>query len=191
LAWEGSKSVEGRRFNFESRKFKEMILYFSQRGIDEGLVIGSTKLNKLMAFSDFEAFAELGAPITGATYQRLPLGPAARQLVPMRNQLLGDKEARWKENQENEWDDVLIPISTPNLKVFEAPQLRIMDRVFVELRPYNAKASSDLSHERLAGWRVLKNKETIPYETFVVSSNPPPKEVMDRLRVRILSGNWR
>jgi hypothetical protein len=186
---EGSQA---KKFNFESRKFKEMILYFSQRGVDEGLVIGSTKLNKLMAFSDFEAFADLGRPITGARYQRLKWGPAAKELVPIRNQMLGDKELRWKENQENEWDDVLIPISKPDPDaVFTKEELTIMDRVFNEMREYNAKAASDLSHERLAGWRVLKNKEIIPYETFVVSSNPPPKDVMDRLRERILTGNWR
>src|SRR5215210_744455 len=138
--------LPGRRFNFESRKFKEMVLYFSQRGLDEKLVIGSTKLNKLMAFSDFEAFAELGQPITGATYQRLPFGPAARQLIPMRNQLLSDKEVRWKEHQENEWDDVLIPISPPDTTVFDEGQLTIMDRVFEDMRPYNARAASDLSH---------------------------------------------
>lgn len=109
----------------------------------------------------------------------------------MRNQLLADKEVRWKQHQENEWDDVLVPISTPDLRVFAPEERAIMDHVFAEMRPYNAKASSDLAHERLAGWRILKDKETIPYETFVVSSEPPPKAVMDRLRERILSGNWR
>jgi hypothetical protein len=182
---------EGRKFNFQSRKFKEMILYFSQRGLDEGLVIGSTKLNKLMAFSDFEAWAELGEPITGAQYQRLKKGPAAKELLPMRDQLLSDEEVRWKERPENEWDDVLIPISKPDTDVFSSEELAIMDRVFEEMRPFNATASSDLSHERFAGWRVLKNKEVIPYETYVISSKPPPAAAMDRLRQRILSGNWR
>jgi hypothetical protein len=180
------------RVEFNSRKFKEMILYFSKRGLDEGLVIGSTKLNKLMAFSDFEAWADLGHPITGAEYQRLEHGPAARQMVPIINQMLADKEVRWKEKPENEWDDVLLPDQTkPNPDIFLPEELAIMDRVFDELRPYNAKATSDLSHERLAGWRVLKDGETIPYETYVVSSNPPPKAVVDRLRDRIISGNWR
>ena len=83
-----------RKFDFQSRKFKELMLYFSQRGLDEGLVIGSTKLNKLLFFTDFRAYAELGSPVTGATYQRLQWGPAARQLLPMRDEMLRDQRGQ-------------------------------------------------------------------------------------------------
>ena len=40
-------SPEWRKFDFQSRKFKELVLYFSKRGADERLIIGSTKLNNL------------------------------------------------------------------------------------------------------------------------------------------------
>src|SRR5687767_6704193 len=106
---------EWRKFNFQSRKFKELILYFSQRGIDEGLVIGSTKLNKLLFFTDFRAYLELGEPVTGATYQKLEKGPAARQMLPMLNQMLGDKEVRYRGRTDDDLNDVLIPISKPNV----------------------------------------------------------------------------
>jgi hypothetical protein len=178
------------RFNFEGRKFKEMVLYFSKRGLDAGLVIGSTKLNKLMFFSDFAAYAQMGQPITGARYQKLRLGPAARQLVPLRDQMLADGEVRWKEKPENDWDDVLVPISDPNPAVFTTEELAIMDSVFEQLRPFNAKATSDYSHLRSAGWRVVDERDDIPYESAFVSTDPAPQEAIERGRELAARYGW-
>jgi hypothetical protein len=54
------RTREWRRFDFQSRKFKELMLYFSRRGVDEGLVIGSIKLNKLLFFTDFRGVRRAG-----------------------------------------------------------------------------------------------------------------------------------
>jgi hypothetical protein len=178
------------RFDFKSRKFKEMMLYFSKRGLDVGLVIGSTKLNKLLFFSDFAAYFELDEPITGARYQKLKQGPAARQFVPMRDRMLADEEVRWKQKQENELDDVLIPVSTPNLRVFSDDELKIMDRVFEELRPFNAKATSDYSHLRSAGWNVMEEREDIPYESAFISTEPAPQEAIELGRKLAARYGW-
>ena len=178
------------RFDFQSRKFKEMMLYFSKRGQDAGLIIGSTKLNKLLFFADFEAYATLGQPITGARYQKLKRGPAPRQLLPMRDQMLAHEEVRWKAKQENEWDDVLIPISEPDPSVFSKAELAVMDRVFEELRPFNATASSDYSHLRSAGWKVVEEREDIPYESVFVSTDPAPPEAITLGRELAARYDW-
>jgi hypothetical protein len=167
------------RFDFKGRKFKEMVLYFSKRGQDEGLVIGSTKLNKLLFFSDFRAYWKLGQPISGARYQKLERGPAARQFVPMQDRMLADGEVRWKPKQENEWDDVLLPVSTPNTDLFATDELAVMDEVFEELRPFNATATSDYSHLRSAGWQVVELHDDIPYESAFASTEPAPQEAID------------
>jgi hypothetical protein len=178
------------RFDFNGRKFKEMMLYFSQRGLDEGLVIGSTKLNKLLFFSDFRAYYERGQPITGARYQKLSKGPAARQLVPMRDRLLADEEVRWKEKREGELDDVLVPISKPNVGIFSEDELRIMEEVFEELRPLDATATSDYSHLRSAGWNVMDEREDIPYESAFVSTDPAPPEAIELGRKLAARYGW-
>jgi hypothetical protein len=186
--------VDGRqwkKFNFQSRKFKELILYFSKRGIDENLVIGSTKLNKLLFFTDFRAFAELGEPVTGARYQKLKRGPAARELVPMRNQMLGDGEVKYRGRSDDDLNDVLIPISEPHLEeVLSDQERRIADEVFEELRPYNATAVSDYSHLKSAGWNVVKLKQDIPYESGFVITDPPTQEAIDRGRELAAKYDW-
>jgi hypothetical protein len=179
-----------RRFDFKSRKFKELMLYFSTRGQEESLVIGSTKLNKLLFFTDFRAYAELGAPVTGATYQKLPFGPAARQLVPMRDELLRDAEMHFADRSRDDLNDVLLPDSAANLSVFTDDELRIADEVFEEMRPFNATASSDYSHLKSAGWRVVEERADIPYESAFTLTDPPPTEAIELGRELAVKYGW-
>lgn len=170
---------EWRRFDFQSRRFKELILYFSKRGLDEGLVIGSTKLNKLLFFTDFRAYAELGSPVTGATYQKLQWGPAARQLLPMREEMLRDGEVRFRDRADNDLNDVLEPLTIPDVGILSDDERRIADEVFEELRPYNATATSDYSHLKSAGWKVVELRADIPYESAFVITDSPPQEAIE------------
>jgi hypothetical protein len=75
----------------DERKMKELILYISQKCADDAK-FGATKLNKILYFSDFLAYAYHGSPITGFEYQKLPNGPAPRRLVPVREQLMESGE---------------------------------------------------------------------------------------------------
>jgi hypothetical protein len=180
-----------RKFDFQSRKFKELMLYFSQRGLDEGLVIGSTKLNKLLFFTDFRAYAELGSPVTGATYQKLQWGPAARELLPMRTEMLRDQEVRFRDRSDDDLNDVLVPISEPRLdQVASDAERRIADEVFEELRPFNATASSDYSHLKSAGWNVVDLRDDIPYESAFVVTDPPPAEAIALGRKLAAQYSW-
>jgi len=80
---------------FDRSRFKEVLLYIAQSSENDPR-FGATKLNKILYFSDFKAFATLGDFITGATYQRLDRGPAPHELrLTWRSgggQLTGDRE---------------------------------------------------------------------------------------------------
>jgi Antitoxin SocA-like, Panacea domain len=171
---------EWKHFTFERDKFRQLILYFSKRGADEGLVIGSTKLNKLLFFTDFRAYAELGAPITGARYQRLEHGPAARAMLPVRNEMVEElHEAHFEERPADDLNDVLVADRDPDLTLFSEDELRIAEAVFDELRKFNARGVSDYAHYRSAGWRVMADGEDIPYESALCSTDPAPPEAIE------------
>ena len=77
---------------FDSAKFRELILHISGHSeSDPGF--GATKLNKLLFYIDFDSYRLLGTPITGATYRHLDEGPAPRQLLDERNNLLENGDA--------------------------------------------------------------------------------------------------
>jgi hypothetical protein len=169
-----------RRFNFQREKFIELILYFSKRGRDEGLVIGSTKLNKLLFFSDFRAYAKLGMPITGARYQKLEWGPAPRALLPVRNELIESNEVRFRDDED--WNQVLEPQREPDMSLFSDDERFIIDEVFEELKPLNATAASDYSHLNSPGWNAADELEDIPYETARIGTQRPPEYVFEFFR---------
>jgi len=169
------------RFPFQREKFRHLLLYFSKRGVDEGLVIGSTKLNKLMFFTDFRAYAELGQPITGARYQKLEHGPAARAMLPVRTEMVeaDPPEAHFQQRPTDDLNDVLVPDIEPDTTLFSEAELEIADAVFEELRPFNATAVSDYSHYRSAGWKVMEFGEVIPWESAFGVTDPAPPEAIE------------
>jgi hypothetical protein len=182
--------TQWRHFEFKRDKFKALLLYFSQRGLDEGLVIGSTKLNKLLFFSDMRAFTELGEPVTGARYFKLPFGPAARAMLPVRGEMIELGEAKFEGRPAEDLNDVLVPLVEADLGLFTADEMRIVDQVFEEMRPFNAKAISDHSHLKSAGWKVVDLEEDIPYEAAFVVTDPPSAEALERGRELAAKYGW-
>src|SRR5271157_2942127 len=74
-------------------KLAELILYISQRcALDPKF--GATKLNKILYFSDFIAYADLGYGITGVEYSHRELGPAPTRLRPIRDHLIKSGQLR-------------------------------------------------------------------------------------------------
>lgn len=181
---------EWRQFEFKRDKFIELMLYLSKRGLEEKLIIGSTKLNKLLFFSDFRAYAELGEPITGAKYQKLEWGPAPRALLPVRDELVEHEEVRLQERSPDNWNDVLEPLREPDLSLFSKDELRIVNEVFDELRQFNATATSDYSHLKSAGWRVVDDREIIPYESAFTLTDPAPPEAIELGRELAARYGW-
>jgi hypothetical protein len=160
-------------FQEDERRFKELILYISQKCAHDKK-FGSTKLNKILFYSDFLAYGNLGEPITGFEYQRLEQGPAPRKLLPIRKAMikrgeLGLQEVRL---QGAKAQIRTVNLRSPDLKVFTASQIAIVDSVIEALRDADADAVSELSH-RMAGWKAAHFKETIPYETVFISADPP------------------
>ena len=63
-------------------KLRELVLYIAEQSECDS-AFGMTKLNKLLFFSDFQAYLSTGNAITGEEYQKLPNGPAPRKILPV------------------------------------------------------------------------------------------------------------
>ena len=156
---------------FDSTKFREIVLYISKRSEDDRS-FGATKLNKLLFYMDFDSYRLLGSPITGATYQHLAEGPAPRQLLTERDNLIAVGDAALEERERySVTQHRLVPGREPNLDLFSQDELEIVENVLAKFRAYNAREISDHSHEEW-GWRVTEDSEDIPYEAAWISSDP-------------------
>lgn len=153
------------RASFNARKFKELVVHLAERSADDP-EFGSTKLNKLLYFCDFEAYRQLGHSITGARYQKLEWGPAAKEFLPLQDEMLRDGMIGIEQQPRHLLTRrVTVPLIEPNLDVFGPEELALIDRMIAELRPLTGRAASDYSHEQSAGWQLAAEGEEISYAT--------------------------
>lgn len=166
------KTKAMRKFKQDRQKFKELILYISERSATDPNY-GATKLNKLLFLSDFWAYAELGSPITGVEYMRLPNGPAPRPLLPIRKEMEKNGELAIQEVALNPEMARKRPVNlrTAKLELFTAAEISLVDRVIQWCSRSNATNVSNYTHT-WHGWIAAEDQETIPYETVFVSDNP-------------------
>jgi len=150
-------------------KFKNLVLYVAEQSRDD-LKFGATKLNKILYFSDFEAYGLWGHPITGATYMRLDRGPAPREILPLLREMEDSGMIRRSERTYFHHTQKLVePTVEADTAVFETRELDLVDRIIGELSHLNANDVSALSHLD-EGWRLAEDRGVIPYSSVYISS---------------------
>lgn len=158
---------------FDSRKFRNLMLYLAHLSKDDPY-FGAVKLNKLLYYIDFQAFARLGRPVTGAHYQKLKEGPAPRELLGERMQLVRADEARVETTRYFSFTQFrLIPNGDCGhlAEEFDTDEREIIHEVHRAMLPMSARDASEVSHGEV-GWKRARPGEFIPYETaYVVSEH--------------------
>jgi len=153
-------------------RFRELVLYISQKCANDPR-FGSVELSKILFLSDFLAFAHYGEPITGFEYQKLEQGPAPRRLLPLRKQMIENKELGLQEIPLKNGNTQIrtVNLRRPNLAVFKAEHIAVVDTVIDALSAADAETTSELTH-KMVGWKAARFKETIPYETIFLTDEP-------------------
>ena len=164
----------------DDAKLKELILFIAERSAADEF-FGSTKLNKILFFADFLAFAKLGSSITGHVYQKLDNGPAPKQMLPvMKEMVLSRVLAIQKRDHHGRTQNVPIALRRPKLKLFSAEEIAVVTEVLDSLKRKNAKGVSTLSHE-FSGWKLAEDRELIPYQCALVRFQKPRKRDIEQL----------
>jgi antitoxin SocA-like protein len=160
------------RTDFDAQKFRELVLYVANKSADDPY-FGATKLNKLLFFSDFLAYAVLGRPISGAVYEKQNHGPVPRELVNVRQQLIEDRLAVIQERRYLGYvQKRLIPLREPDLSRFSGEEVALIDDVIKGLSGRTASETSEFSHRAVPAWRVAQLGEEIPYPAAFLSTRP-------------------
>lgn len=151
------------------QKLPELIVYVAARAHDD-LSMGSMKLNKVLFHAETRAYLRLGAPISGHPYMKRELGPAPKDLRPMRAYLVRNDAIKVLSEDVGAPTarDRIVALRAPDTTLFSPEELAIVDEVIEELRPLTGTAVSDDSH-KLPGWRAAGMNKEIPYATAFVS----------------------
>jgi hypothetical protein len=172
--------------NGNEEKLAELILYISEKCATDP-TFGATKLNKILCFSDFLFYAYNDRGITGVEYQKLPAGPAPRRLLPVRDQMIQNRELALQEIplKSGLTQKRTVNLRRAKLSLFGGDEIAMVDSVIESLREVDAETTSKKSHE-MVGWLVTQVGETIPYNTVYFAN--PPLTMADRYRARELKG---
>lgn len=173
----------------QAQRFRELIVYVSQQSLRDPH-FGAIKLNKILYHSDFRAFERFGVPITGVRYFRLRMGPAPRALRRVRDQLEDEGVIRVeKVNIGGSYEQHrTIALRDPILGFFSADEIALVDEVIEELWHQNGREVSDASHD--VRWRVLQDKDPIPYEFAYLVNDPVSEAENERTRQLAAELGW-
>jgi hypothetical protein len=177
-------------FAEDREKLKELILYVSEK-CEGDPHFGATKLNKILFFADFLAYARWGRPVTGAEYMREKFGPVPRRLVPARQELLDAgalaiQQTRWSERAVSQRPVSLRPA---DLASFSGDEIALIDSIIEGLRPATACGVSELTHQ-FPLWLVAQDRETIPYEAAFVGNDALTAAEIERGRELAAEYGW-
>ena len=151
---------------FDRQKFRELTLHIAHRSHEDPW-FGAVKLNKILYYCDFIAFARFSEPITGATYVKYPEGPVPREMLKERAAWVSEGLAeihmrevfRYTQHRlvpKGDYDELSGD--------FSDNERAIVEEVLSSMRSMTAKEASDMSHEEL-GWILAQERTDIPYET--------------------------
>jgi uncharacterized phage-associated protein len=169
----------------DTAKLRELILFVVERCADEQ--VGDVRINKVLFFSDAFALQQLGKPITGAAYQKLPLGPALRAFVPLRNEMVRDGDVAVEMVGKRR---VTRALRKPDLRRFLEAEIKLVEHVVELFRAYSANGLSDMSHVLSPGWNLVEMKEDIPLQSQMISQEAVPPEVLERGRELAQRFGW-
>ena len=170
------------------RRLREMIMFISARSTYDR-AYGVTKLNKLLWWSDTRAFGELGKPITGIPYVRLPQGPVPDGIEEVRERMQAEGLIAISPiDHYGRTIQRVVPLRRHDVSLFSGPEIAIVDSVIEENSKSNATGVSRRSHGRM--WEALKQGQRMPYESVFISDAKPSRYDMARTRELARQYGW-
>lgn len=142
-------------------KYENLILYLADKL--GGEIRGKKKLAKLLYFADFDFFEKYERPITGDLYKALPMGPFPTHMMEIIEALEAEQRIVKSSVPEgpNNPTEIYHGAAKPDLAVFSAEELQMIDRVVEKYGKLTGKQLEDLSHAEAPYIATEPNKEII------------------------------
>lgn len=163
---------------FDRAKFKDVVLYTCHKC--DRSILGATKLNKVLYFTDMIRFASSGCAVTGATYRKRKHGPTTDQLLPALRELVS--EGKLQINDVNFFGFTkkeYVALGQPNIERLGKEEIILLDEVIDFVCAENtAKTISEYSHQ--APWEMVEFGQEIPYHSaFLLFHSEVSLEALD------------
>lgn len=150
------------------KKFAELILEVCNQSKDDNHC-GSVKLNKLLFFIDFNAYATLGHSISGQTYRKLKHGPVPEQILPVLQEMMNNGDIEKEQKLVYDYTmNTIVANRVANTAMFTKDELTLIETTINKYKDKNGRDVERISHDFI-GWGIANLKEEIPYQTVYIS----------------------
>lgn len=162
-------------------RLRQMVLYACKKNV-EARYFGRVKLNKILWKSDFDAYAARLRPVTGRPYQRLPQGPAPKEMLPVYREMLQRQLIVEDQTDFGGGKVEMRPraLAQPDLSLFDDSDLQFVDQSIRYYWNMTGTETSDDSHG--ASWTSRNDGDPMPYESTFLSDNKLSARQVERLR---------
>ena len=159
---------------FDQTKFEILVLHVIWKA-GHLRDFGSTKLNKVLWFSDARAFEALGKSITGETYIRQKHGPVPKHVQSAIDHLRATGLIRvWSEPYFDFEVTRFEAHQPPDMSSFSVEELGFIDWWIKHIsEEHTAGSISEESHDY--GWKLANQGEEMPMHAFLAKRVRPPK----------------
>ena len=146
------------------KKFKEVLLYILGK-VGAKPNVGETVLYKLLYFIDFNYYEKYEEQLIGATYIKNHHGPTPIEFQSIVNEMIENKEIEVVQSKYfQHLQKKYLPHQEPDLSVFNANEIKVIDDVLQKLSGMNASTISEYSHQDVP-WMVTSERQKIDYES--------------------------
>jgi len=152
------------------RRLRELILYIANKCEDDP-TFGATKLNKIVYFADFMSYELYGEPITGVAYKKLDYGPVPESMHVIQEEMVAEQDIVLKRRPLRRGGEQhrVVSLREPQLDLFKARDIALLDDVIRELWGKRAERVSDMSHG--VAWKAAASKGRIPYQAALLDDD--------------------
>ena len=170
-------------------RLHQAILYVSTK-CQNAKRFGGIKLNKIIWRADFESFLHRGQPVTGRAYQRLRLGPAPKEMLPVHRAMIdaGLIKVDIVDFGEGIIERRTVPLEAPDPRFFDDQDLGFLDDAVAYYWDLTGMETSDESHGM--AWKTRSNGDPMPYESAYLSDRNLTNTQREKMEKMICAKGW-
>ena len=145
-------------------KISQVIAFYQDRGID----LFKTKLNKLLFYTDFNAFQSSGFSMTGITYRAIQYGPVPAQYEKLLVKLGDDEKITRHEIQitPDMYGEKIVSTEPFDESLFTENEIQLLEFIVQTLGSLKASRLVEMSHEEVGWLQNQSEKAYISYSRF-------------------------
>lgn len=155
---------------YNAAKFKALIQYIVYTA--DKSIIGKTKLNKVLWFSEREMFLQYGRGITGETYIKKDHGPVPLHMIEASNELEAEKKIVVRPGLRRYPTKDYVSLAKPDISCFAPEEIDIVRSQLQWIEPLTANQVSNISHDW--AWQTADDDEEIPLATGLLGAPIKP-----------------